>query len=56
MRDILRTALGKACVPFLNVTGYRFSKNFRHGKTLGHKIVYACIDTVGANCAAKDIS
>ena len=36
-------------VPVLKITGYRFSKNFRHGVTYGHRSVYAMVDTVHAN-------
>ena len=36
-------------VPVLKITGYRFSKNFRHGVTYGHRAVYAMVDTVHAN-------
>ena len=35
--------------PILRLTGYRFSKNFRHGVTYGHRSVYAMVDTVHAN-------
>ena len=36
-------------VPILKVTGYRFSKRFRHGDTLWHRVVYSAVDTVQAN-------
>jgi len=36
-------------VPVLKITGYRFSKTFRHGVTYGHRAVYAMVDTVHAN-------
>ena len=31
------------------LTGYRFSKDFRHGSTLAHRIVYALVWTTRAN-------
>tara|TARA_Y100000816_G_C25944753_1_gene492789 strand:- start:633 stop:836 length:204 start_codon:yes stop_codon:yes gene_type:complete len=38
--------------PVMKLTGFRFSKDYRHGSTLFHKAVYACVDTVGANMKA----
>ena len=48
----IRRAAGRALAPILRFTGYRFSKDFRHGATLAHRVVYALVDTVGANHAA----
>ena len=38
--------------PILKLTGYRFSKNFRHGVTVWHRAVYAMVNTVQANYKA----
>ncbi len=38
--------------PALKLTGFRFSKNFRHGATLAHRIVYRAVDVVRANLVA----
>ena len=48
----MRRLLGKGLVPVMKVTGFRFSKNYRWGTTLYHRIIYAMIDTVGANIRA----
>jgi len=45
----LRMFTAALIVPVLKITGYRFSKNFRHGVTYGHRAVYAMVDTVHAN-------
>ena len=39
-------------IPVLKITGYRFSKNFRHEITFFHSLVYNSVDTVGANIGA----
>ena len=36
----------------MRVTGFRFSRAYRRGDTKLHSIVYALIDTVGANTRA----
>ena len=48
MRKLAATIL----TPAMKLTGFRFSKDYRHGITLFHKIVYSCVDTVGANMKA----
>jgi len=45
----LRMFTAALTVPVLKITGYRFSKNFRHGVTYRHRAVYAMVDTVHAN-------
>lgn len=45
----MRFLLAVLLVPFLKLTGYRFSKNFRYGVTRWHRIVYKCVDVVRAN-------
>lgn len=34
---------------FMNATGLQFSKDYRHGTTLRHRIVYKLINTVSSN-------
>jgi hypothetical protein len=38
--------------PALMVTGFRFSKDYRHGVSRFHRAVYACVNTVSANYIA----
>ncbi len=38
--------------PAMAITGFRFSKLYRHGTTRWHRLVYNMVDTVGANLAA----
>jgi len=35
-------------------TGFRFSRSFRRGDTLGHRLVYAMVNTVRANTLADE--
>jgi hypothetical protein len=37
------------CVPFMLITGFRFSKDYRWGTTWWHRLVYRCVWTVHAN-------
>lgn len=39
-------------IPVMKLTGFRFSKEYRHEITRFHSLVYNCVDTVGANCGA----
>lgn len=48
----MRTVLGMLCVPVLLVTGYRFSKHFRHARAGWRAFVYRNVDVVGANLRA----
>ena len=48
MRDILATIIA----PFLKITGFRFSKEYRWGITRWHRIVYATVNTIQANLKA----
>lgn len=41
-----------ALVPVMRLTGFRFSKHYRHGTTTWHRLAYACVQTVAANHAA----
>jgi hypothetical protein len=49
----MRRLNAKLISPVLRVTGYRFSKDYRHGITWFHRIVYRCVDTVHANIQAE---
>lgn len=39
--------------PIMRATGFRFSKDYRHGATRFHRVVYACINVVRANLKAE---
>ncbi len=45
----MRTALAHLLTPIMKATGFRFSKDYRHGTTTYHATVYALCDTVSAN-------
>jgi hypothetical protein len=45
----MRTITATLVAPVLKATGYRFSKNFRWGTTLGHRVVFALVNTIEAN-------
>jgi len=40
--------------PFLKISGFRFSKDYRLGKTKYHQIIYLLVDTINANCLAEN--
>ncbi len=48
MRHLLGTLIGRA----LRRSNFRFSKDYRWGSTVYHRIVYRLVDTVGANHTA----
>ena len=48
----MRVFIGKIIAPVMKVTGFRFSKDYRWGTTLFHRVVYKLVDTIGANMAA----
>jgi hypothetical protein len=48
----MRKIIGLITVPFLKLTGFRFSKDYRHGVTPFKAFVYKHVDTVSANLAA----
>lgn len=48
----MRNITANLIAPFLKVTGFRFSKDYRWGTTRFHRAVYALVDTVGANLKA----
>lgn len=41
-----------AIAPLMRATGFRFSRDYRHGTTRFHAAVYALVDTVRANARA----
>jgi hypothetical protein len=49
---MIRTILALLLAPAMKLTNFRFSKSYRRGDTRYHQIVFACIDTVGANMKA----
>lgn len=49
---MVRIAIAHAIAPVMTRTGFRFSKAFRHGDTLFHRVVYAIVSTVHANIEA----
>ncbi len=48
----MRILTALALVPFMKLSGFRFSKNFRQGATRRHRLAYAVVDTVAANTMA----
>ena len=45
----MRKITAMLIVPVMKLTGFRFTKDYRHGSTLFHRVVYFAVDTVGAN-------
>ena len=45
----MRKLTAAVLVPALKLTGFRFSKSYRHGETRFHATVYHLVDTVQAN-------
>ena len=45
----MRTVTAYLIAPVLILSGWRFSKAFRHGSTRTHRLVYRLVDTVRAN-------
>lgn len=52
----LRIATAYMIAPILRMTGFRFSKDYRHGATAFHRAVYAVISTPTANILAVGFS
>jgi hypothetical protein len=48
----IRQINGFLVSPILMITGFRFSKDYRWGVSCYHRIIYAMVDTVGANIKA----
>ena len=45
----MRQIAAHLIAPVLKITGFRFSKDYRWGTTLRHRVVYALVNTVMAN-------
>ncbi len=45
----IRKITAYIAAPAMILTGFRFSKDYRHGVSRFHRFVYATVDTVGAN-------
>jgi hypothetical protein len=52
MKNYIRTLSTNILAPVMKLTGFRFSRAYRRGDTRYHQIVFACVDTVGANMKA----
>lgn len=48
-RQFIRTLTARIVAPAMRATGFRFSKDYRHGSTRFHRTVYALCSTVQAN-------
>jgi hypothetical protein len=53
MKNTIRTINAIILTPVMKLTGFRFSKSYRHEDTKLHSLAYALIDTVGANTYAN---
>jgi len=53
MKTYVRTLSANILTPVMRLTGFRFSRAYRRGDTKIHSIVYALVDTVGANMNAE---
>lgn len=51
----MRKIIAMLMVGRMAKSGFRFSKDYRHGVTRYHRIVYALVDTVGANQKADAV-
>ena len=47
--ETIRTINAYILIPFMLITGFRFSKSYRHAHVGFKHVVYACVDTVTAN-------
>ena len=45
----MRKINARILAPVMKLTGFKFTKAYRHGDTLFHSIVYSIVDTVEAN-------
>jgi len=45
----IRTINARLVTPILKLTGFRFSKDYRHCSTIRHRLVCMMVDTVKAN-------
>lgn len=51
----MRTITAVLLAPVLKLTGFRFSKDYRWGTTLRHRIVFALVNTCSANLRADGV-
>lgn len=51
----MRTLTARLISPILRLTGFRFSKHYRWGTKLHHRIIYHLTSTVHANIFADRI-
>lgn len=49
---MFRDAAAVVIAPVLKITGFRFSRAYRHGDTMFHRVVFAMVNTVSANLKA----
>jgi hypothetical protein len=49
---LMRKLTAAMLVPFMRLTGFRFSKFYRWEVSIFHSVVYRMVDTVGANIKA----
>lgn len=52
---MIRKTTASMVSPIMAITGFRFSRAYRHEATRFHSIVYRFVDTVAANYTADDI-
>lgn len=50
--QIIRKTNASILAPIMRLTGFRFSRDYRHEITKFHSVVYRLVDTVGANMKA----
>lgn len=51
-----RVFAARTIAPVLALTGYRFSQDYRQGKTLWHRAVYSICLTFTANIKADELA
>ena len=56
MKRFTRRIAAHLITPILALTGFRFSKDYRHGTTFFKHLVYCFVDTVTANIDADKFS
>ena len=54
MKNTIRTLSAIILTPVMKLTGFRFSKSYRREDTRFHSVIYALVDTVGANTYANN--
>lgn len=56
MKRFTRRIAAHVITPILALTGFRFSRDYRHGTTFFKHLVYCLVDTVSANINADKFS